>query len=144
MEPRLDLLTLGVRDVPTARRFYADGLGWPLVLEVPGEVAFVQCGHGLLLSLWNLDRMVDEAGPVGTGPVPITLAQVVSSESDVTQVLERAVTAGGTLLTPGVRRGWGGFSGYFADPDGYRWEIAWNPGFRVDPQGRVSITAVDV
>lgn len=143
MEPRLDLFSLGVRDVDVARRFYVDGLGWPVVFEAPGEVVFLQCGHGMLLSLWNLEQLIVEAGPVGTGPAAITLAQVLPSESDVTQLLAQAVAAGGTLLTPGTRREWGGFSGYFADPDGYRWEIAWNPGFRVDADGRVSMAAVD-
>lgn len=143
MQPRLDLLTLGVRDLAAAHRFYVEGLGWPAVLHVPGEVLFVQIGHGLLLSLWDLDHLVAEVGPVGTGPAPITLAHVLPSESEVTEVLDRAVAAGATLLSAGVRRDWGGFSGYFADPDGYRWEIAHNPGLRVDADGTVHLGPVE-
>lgn len=139
MEPHLHLLTLGVRDLAVTRRFYVDGLGWTPLLDVPGEVMFVQIGHGLLLSLWNLDELVTEAGPVGGGPAAITLGHIVPTESDVTDVLDRAVAAGATLLAPATRRQWGGLSGYFADPDGYRWEVAHNPGFAVDGDGTVRI-----
>lgn len=142
MQPRLDLFSLGVRDLAATHRFYVDGLGWPVALYVPGEVLFVQIGHGLLLSLWDLDHMTAEVGPVGTGPAPVTLAQNLPSETEVTEVLDRAVAAGATLLSAGVRRDWGGFSGYFADPDGYRWEIAHNPGLRVDADGTVHIGTV--
>ncbi|WP_111767187.1 VOC family protein [Nakamurella deserti] len=143
MEPRLSLISLGVADLAATHRFYVDGLGWPAALYVPGEVLFVQIGHGLLLSLWDLDHMVAEVGPVGSGPAPVTLAQNLSSETEVTEALAAAVAAGGTLLVPGARRDWGGFSGYVADPDGYRWEIAHNPGLRVDDDGTVHIGPVD-
>jgi catechol 2,3-dioxygenase-like lactoylglutathione lyase family enzyme len=139
MQPRVDLVTLGVRDLAAAHRFYVERLGWPAALYVPGEVLFVQIGHGLLLSLWDLDHMVAEVGPVGTWPAPIALAHNLPSETEVTETLDRAVAAGATLLRPAVRRDWGGFSGWFADPDGYRWEIAHNPGLRVDDDGTVHI-----
>ena len=143
MQPRLDLLTLGVRDLQAAHRFYVGGLGWPAALHVPGEVLFVQIGHGLLLSLWDLDHLIAEVGPVGTGPAPVTLSQNLPSETEVTEVIDRAVAAGASLLSPGARRAWGGFSGYFADPDGYRWEIAYNPGLRVDAGGAVTIGPIE-
>ncbi len=141
MEPRIDLLTLGVRDLAASRRFYLDGLGWPALLDVPGEVTFIQIGHGLLLSLFNLDELVKEAGPVGSAPAAITLGHIVPTEADVTDVLDRAVAAGATLLAPATRRDWGGLSGYFADPDGYRWEVAHNSAFRVAADGTVSMGA---
>lgn len=142
MEPRLSLISLGVADLAATHRFYVEGLGWPPALYVPGEVLFVQVGHGLLLSLWDRDHMVAEVGPVGDGPAAVTLAQNLGSETEVTQLLDRAVAAGATLLRPGARRDWGGFSGYFADPDGYRWEVAVNPGLRVDADGTVHIGPV--
>lgn len=143
MEQRIDVISLGVRDLDATRRFYLDGLGWTALLDVPGEVIFVQIGHGLLLSLWDLEHMVEEVGPVGSPPVSITLSHNVPTESDVTDVLDRAVAAGGTLHTPATLRQWGGSSGYFTDPDGYRWEVAHNPGLTVDADGRVSIGAVE-
>ncbi len=141
MDPRLSLVTLGVADVAVARRFYVDGLGWAPAMEVPGEVVFIQIGYGLLLSLWSADAMAAEAGPVaphgqGAAP-PITLAHNVSSDDDVIRILEQVRWAGGTILVPAGPRDWGGFSGYFADPDGYRWEVACNPGLRVDDDGTV-------
>lgn len=135
MKPRLDLISLGVRDLDAARRFYLDGLGWPASLDVPGEVIFLPIGHRIILSLWAIDEMVAEVGPVGPGPASITLAHNVDTVPEITEILDRAVAAGGTLLAPATEREWGGASGYFADPDGYRWEIAVNPGF-LDRFGR--------
>jgi catechol 2,3-dioxygenase-like lactoylglutathione lyase family enzyme len=145
MRARLDLLTLGVGDLATARAFYVDGLGWPPVLDVPGEVVFVQIGHGVLLSLYGADDLARDTGDAIAGPPPrsVTLGQVVGSEDEVDAVLAAAVAAGGTVVRPGRRMDWGGYSGFFADPDGYRWEIAHNPGFRVAADGTVTIGPVD-
>ena len=145
MEPRLDLLTLGVRDLATSRAFYVDGLGWRPVLDVPGEVTFVQIGHGLLLSLYGAADLARDTGdPLPDGPVTtVNLGQVVASEAEVDAVLAAAVRAGGSVVRPGRRMDWGGYSGFFADPDGYRWEIAHNPGFAVAADGTVSIGPVD-
>ncbi len=142
MEQRLTVLTLGVRDPAASRRFYVDGLGWSVTSEVADEVIFLQIGHGLLLALWRLAAMVDEAGPVSTptfgAPAPVTLGHNVFAESEVTEVLNRAVAAGGALVAPATRRSWGGLSGYFADPDGYRWEVVHNPGLVVADDGSVA------
>ncbi|MDG3015401.1 VOC family protein [Speluncibacter jeojiensis] len=145
MQPRVDVLTLGVRDLDRSRRFYVDGLGWEPVLDVPGEVIFVQIGHGLLLSLWGVDDLSAEAGGVGHGPTaaPMSLGHIVPDEQSVGQVIDRAVAAGATAITSATRRDWGGVSGYFADPDGFRWEVAYNPGFSVAADGTVRIAAVD-
>ena len=143
MQPRIDLLTIGVRDLDASRRFYLDGLGWSAALDAPPEVTFIQIGHGFLLSLWNMADMEREAGPVGAAPASITLGHIVATEHEVTEVLDRAVAAGATLLEAATRREWGGLTGYFADPDGYRWEIAWNPGFKVAGNGTVSMGGVE-
>jgi catechol 2,3-dioxygenase-like lactoylglutathione lyase family enzyme len=138
MKPRVDLISLGVRDLDASRRFYVDGLGWPTSLDVPGEVIFLPVGHRIVLSLWSLDAMIAEVGPVGDGPASITLAHNVDTVEEITEILDRAVAAGGTLLVPATEREWGGSSGYVADPDGYRWEIAVNPGF-LDRFGRSDV-----
>jgi catechol 2,3-dioxygenase-like lactoylglutathione lyase family enzyme len=137
MRPHVGVLTLGVADLDRSRQFYVEGLGWPTVLDVAGEVIFIQVGHGLVLSLWDLSAMIAEAGPVGTPPASVTLGHLVDSPAAVARVLDEAAAAGGTVLSPAVQREWGGVSGYFADPDGYRWEIAFNPSLAVDSEGRV-------
>ena len=143
MDPRLTLLSLGVADVERARRFYVDGLGWDPLLVVPGVVVMIQVGPGLLLSLWDLEEMRAEIGEVGApGTAPVALAHNVEDADAVVRVLEAAVAAGATLVAPGRAREWGGFSGYFADPDGYRWEVAHNAGLVVGPDGTVTLGPV--
>ena len=124
MDPRISLVTLAVADVPRTRAFYVDGLGWPVHLEAPG-VLMIKAGERLLLSLWDEDEFEDEVGPVrrGNGVPPITLAHNVGTDAEVDAVLDSARAAGATVQAA-ERRSWGGWSGYFADPDGYRWEIA--------------------
>jgi catechol 2,3-dioxygenase-like lactoylglutathione lyase family enzyme len=140
MEQTLNVIALGVRDLDASRRFYVDGLGWTPKLDVPNEVIFLQVGHGLLLSLWAREEMATEAGEFyrGDAAVPITLAHNVPEEAGVATVLDRATAAGGTVLVPATKRDWGGVSGYFADPDGYRWEIAHNPGLTFAPDGTIT------
>lgn len=143
MHQHLQVVSLGVGDVERSRGFYIEGLGWPLALHVPGEVAFVQIGHGLLLSLWALEEMVAESGEVSGGVPPVTLAHNVTSDVEVESFLELALRSGGTILSPAEVRSWGGVSGYFADPDGFRWEVAHNPGLRADADGVISFGAVE-
>jgi len=141
MDQRINVITLGVRDLDAARRFYVDGLGWTAALDVPGEVIFVQVGHGLLLSLWDREAMATEAGDVHRGgeAAPLTLGHNVGTEEEVTAVLERATAAGGAIIQPAARRDWGGVSGYFTDPDGFRWEVVHNPGMTFGADGSISI-----
>ena len=144
MEQSLSLITLGVADLTVTHSFYVDGLGWTPTLVVPDDVIFIQIGHGVLLSLWNSEAMIAEAGPIvdargGDGAPPITLGHLTADEKGVDDVLDLAAKAGSPRVIPGERRPWGGYSGYFSDPDGYRWEIAHNPGFVVDESGRVRI-----
>lgn len=129
MDASMSLLTLGVRDLGVARRFYLDGLGWAPAFEVRDDVCFIKVGPGLLLGLWGRDALSGEAGGLYAGdePAPISLAHMVPDAQTVTRVLEDAVAAGASLITPATVREWGGVTGYFADPDGYRWEVAFNP-----------------
>lgn len=128
MEQRLNFVTLAVASTERSRAFYVDGLGWEPEMEVPGEVIFVQVASGVMLSLWNRDEFAGEVGEPGTGMAPITLSHNVDSPDEVDTVLAAARSAGSPVVTDGVRREWGGYSGYFADPDGFRWEVADNPG----------------
>jgi uncharacterized protein len=130
MEQRLSFVTLAVRDLGASRAFYVDGLGWVADLDVPGEVLMFAAGERLVLSLWDRAAFEAELGaPVlsGEGVAPVTLAHNVASPDEVRAVLRTAADAGGWVSGP-VERDWGGFTGYFADPDGFRWEVAWNPG----------------
>jgi uncharacterized protein len=138
MEPRITVITLGVRDRAASRRFYVDGLGWTPSLEVEGDVIFIQSGYGLLLALWNVDDLAADAGEnVGHGNTapPISLGHNVATEQEVYDILDAAVAAGADLVAPARRQPWGGVSGYFADPDGFRWEIVYNPGLSFDGAG---------
>jgi len=129
MDASMSMLTLGVRDLSVARRFYVDGLGWAPAFEVEADVCFIKVGPGLILGLWSRDSLSTEAGGLYAGDeaAPISLAHMVPDAESVTRVLDEAVAAGATLVTPATTRDWGGVTGYFADPDGYRWEVACNP-----------------
>jgi catechol 2,3-dioxygenase-like lactoylglutathione lyase family enzyme len=144
MEQRLDLLTLGVRDLDEARRFYVEGLGWAVAFEVPGEVVFVQANHGLLVGLFGADALAADVGPRAQpaapgGSPPLSLAQILPTEDEVRATCERARAAGATVLKEPQPASFGGFHCYFRDPSGFWWEIGTNPGWRVDPDGRVHI-----
>lgn len=127
MEPRLSLITLVVSDLDRARRFYLDGLGFPAALDVPGEVVMIHVGIKLVLSLWAESAASEEIGPITRGgTLPFTLAHNVTSPAEVDAVLATALAAGATV-SKGEPRSWGGYSGYFVDPEGFRWEVAHNP-----------------
>ena len=130
MDQRISFLTLAVHDLAARGRFYLDGLGWQEELIVPGDVLMIRTGQHLFLSLWAESGFEAEVGPIrrGEGIVPITIAHNLRTEDEVDAVLETARAAGADPVEPAQRRAWGGYSGYFADPDGYRWEIATNPG----------------
>ncbi len=130
MDQRISFLTLAVSDLDASRRFYLDGLGWQAELDVPGEVLMIRTGQHLILSLWAEAGFEAEVGPVrrGEGVVPVTIAHNVRTEAEVDEILELARRSGADPVQPGRRRDWGGYTGYFADPDGFRWEIATNPG----------------
>src|ERR1700693_6354357 len=119
MEPRITLVTLGVRDLDRALRFYRDGLGWPLAsASVAGEVAFFRSG-GAVLALYPRDLLAADAHvpAEGSGFGAIALAHNVHARGDVDTILAQATAAGGTILKPAEQADWGGYHGYFADPD---------------------------
>ena len=127
VEPRLNFVTLVVADLARARRFYLDGLGWTAALDVPHEVVMIHVGEKLVLSLWAESAARGEIGEVTRGgTLPFTLAHNVGSPADVDAVLDTA-RAAGAGVHGAVLRDWGGYSGYFTDPDGFRWEVAHNP-----------------
>jgi catechol 2,3-dioxygenase-like lactoylglutathione lyase family enzyme len=130
VEQRLSFVTLAVRDLDASRRFYRDGLGWEPTLDVPGEVLMVKVGAHVVLSLWDRGAFEREVGPVADGPglAPVTLSHNVATPDAVDAVLAVARAAGAEPVSPAEDRDWGGRSGYFGDPDGFRWEVAWNPG----------------
>lgn len=143
MEPVVSAITLGVRDVARSRRFYVDGLGWRPLAEQEGEILFLQSAHGQILALWDVASMRGEYGDVGhheQGPaVPVSLGRNVGSPEEVDRLLAEGVAAGAALVSDGRQQSWGGYSGCFADPDGFRWDIVFNPAFSVDDGGNVSL-----
>jgi catechol 2,3-dioxygenase-like lactoylglutathione lyase family enzyme len=148
MEQRIDIVTLGVHDLAAARDFYVEGLGWDIALEVPGDVIFVQVNHGLLLAFFGADDLAADVGAGATAAPPpatpqMSLAQVVADEDEVVAVCERARAAGAAVLKEPQAADFGGFHCYFADPSGFHWEIATNPGWRVGADGRVTIGPID-
>jgi uncharacterized glyoxalase superfamily protein PhnB len=103
-------------------------------------VAFFQSG-GMIFALWGRDHLAEDAqiGPPGTGFANVTLAQNVRSKAEVDAVLQEAEKAGAKILKPAGDVFWGGYTGYFADPEGFAWEVAWNPGFTILADGSVRL-----
>jgi catechol 2,3-dioxygenase-like lactoylglutathione lyase family enzyme len=131
MKPRISMITLGVRDLAAAVRFYEAGLGFPR-MESPPDVAFFTL-DGTWLGLFGRDALAADAtvSPQGGGFESFALAHNVESEEQVDQVISQAVAAGATLVKKPGKVFWGGYSGYFSDPDGHLWEVAHNPFFWV-------------
>jgi hypothetical protein len=134
MQPRLSLVTLGVRDLSRAIAFYRDGLGLPTDTQFEG-VAFIQMGS-VKLSLYPLDELAKDAQMQAQNapsqPFPgFSLAHNVRTREEVEPVIEAAVKAGGRLVKAAEDAFWGGYSGYFSDLDGFLWEVAWNPHFPI-------------
>jgi uncharacterized protein len=127
MKPKISLVTLGVSELERSRRFYAS-LGLRERSESNDTVAFIQMG-GTVLGLWSLGALAEDAGmaPDGSGFRGFSLAHNVTSKSEVDDVLREVESAGGRLVKPGQDAFWGGYTGYFEDPDGFLWEVAWNP-----------------
>lgn len=142
MKPAVSMITLGVRDVAASSAFY-ERLGWTRSSASQEGVAFFQLGP-IVLSLYGAkDLLVDAHLPHDhpAGPGCMSIAQNVPSPDAVNAVLATAVAAGATLLKPGQSVFWGGYAGYFADPDGHLWEIAHNPFFDLDDAGQLHLPA---
>jgi len=134
MKPRISMITLGVNDLEKSVKFYNEGLGFPKMDSSP-EVAFFRL-NGSWLGLYSRDALADDAmvSSEGSGFSGFTLAHNVASEAEVDQVIEQALSAGATLAKPAQKVFWGGYSGYFKDPDGHLWEVAHNPLFWIGPK----------
>jgi catechol 2,3-dioxygenase-like lactoylglutathione lyase family enzyme len=133
MKPRISMITLGVRDLERSVAFYRDGLGLPR-RESPPEVAFFPL-NGSWLALFGRDALAADAGvdARGEGFAGFSLAHNVASETEVDAVMAQAIAAGARCVKAAEKTHWGGYAGYFADPDGYLWEVAHNPHFWVGP-----------
>ena len=134
MNPRITLLTLGVDDLDRALRFYRDGLGLETNGIVGSEfehgaVAFFELQAGLKLALWPRKSIAHDTGlPPGIpSPTDFTIGHNVGSKAEVDWVMEQARRAGAVIVKPAHDTFWGGYAGYFQDPDAHLWEVAWNP-----------------
>jgi uncharacterized protein len=129
MKPKISIVTLGVKDLPVSLKFYRDGLGFAPVGETK-DIAILKM-EGAHLALYPRERLAGDAtvSPEGSGFHGFTLAHNVKSKKEVDETLAFAVKAGAKLVKPGQDVFWGGYSGYFADPDDFLWEVAWNPFF---------------
>lgn len=139
MEQRLSVVTLGVADLERARRFYEEGLGWRRANR-HAEVAFYQIG-GAVLALYSRTALAEDAGvpDEGTGVGGIALAYNARTREAVDAVLQEAAAAGAKILKPAQDVFWGGYVGYFADPDGHVWEVAWNPEWPIAEDGSIKL-----
>ncbi|MFJ2369020.1 VOC family protein [Microbacterium sp. NPDC087665] len=127
MEQRVSFITLAVADLARSRAFYVDGLGWEPIFA-GDDVLMLPVGERLILSLWSIEGFTAEIGEApASGIAPLTLAHNLATPAEVDDVLAEAAHLGAPVH-PATQREWGGYSGYFADPDGFRWEIAVNPG----------------
>lgn len=138
MKARVSFITLGIDDLERALAFYRDGLGLPTPGIVGqeyehGAVVFIDLQPGLKLALWPRDSLAHDTGLSKTPPsaTEFALAHNVASRAEVDQVMAQAERAGATTAKPAVDTFWGGYAGYFQDPDGHLWEVAWNPQFAV-------------
>jgi len=136
MEQRVSLITLGVADLERSLGFY-ERLGWSRHADsVDREVAFFDVG-GMVVALWGREKLAsDSTVPDGGGWGGVTLAHNVRTPREVDGILADAVAAGATLGRSGAPTPWGGYSGVFVDPDGHPWEVAVNPGWPLDADGR--------
>lgn len=139
MKPRIKVITLGVEDLERSLSFYRDGMGLPTRGIVgtefeDGAVVFFEMNEGLVLALYPRHALAKDAGlpPSPRSPTELSIGHVVASREQVDAVMRQAEAAGAHIPDPARDRFWGGYSGYFQDPDGHLWEVAWNPQWEVE------------
>jgi catechol 2,3-dioxygenase-like lactoylglutathione lyase family enzyme len=139
MEQHISVITLGVTDLQRSREFY-ERLGWRRSMAQNACIVFFQAG-GMALALYPRDELAKDANVAseGNGFSGMTLADNTRRREEVDRVLTQAQAAGARLIKPAQEAFWGGYSGYFSDPDGFLWEVAWNPFFPIAEDGSIKI-----
>jgi catechol 2,3-dioxygenase-like lactoylglutathione lyase family enzyme len=139
MEQRVSIITLGVADLERSRAFY-ERLGWRRSMSSTDGTVFFQAG-GMALALYPCHELAKDANVAadGRGFGGITLAYNTRTRAEVDSVLKESVAAGAKIVKPAEEAFWGGYSGYFSDPDGFLWEVAWNPGFAIADDGSIRL-----
>jgi hypothetical protein len=138
MEQRLSVITLGISDLDRARKFY-EALGWTTGAEEADDVVFFQAG-GMVLSLWGREKLAEDSTvEVGSGWGGITLAHNCRTQDEVDEVIDEARAAGATIGREPADTFYGGYSGVFIDPDGYPWEVAYNPRWSIEEDGSTKL-----
>lgn len=140
MDPRLTLVTLGVEDLSRSIAFYRDVVGWAPT-TVSDDVAFFDL-DGLILALWPHRELAADTGLSANGLGPyhgFALAHNARSRDDVDRIFAALRERGAVIAKPPVETDWGGYSGYFTDPDGHHWEVAWNPFWPMRDDGRIDL-----
>lgn len=139
MKPRITVLTLGVDDLERSLKFYRDGLGLSTEGIIGkefehGAVAFFDLQEGLRLAIWNRKDIAHDAKvpQIPPSPTEFTIGHNVSSKEEVDDVMRQAKKAGAIITNPPHDTFWGGYSGYFQDPDGHLWEVVWNPDWEIE------------
>lgn len=141
LEPRISIITPCVTDFKRSLKFYRDGLGFPTTAGEDDPIAFFNTA-GTRFAIYPLDKLAEDINP-GDPPkltpsaTGITLAHNCREKPEVDRILKQAETAGAAILKPAQDVFWGGYSGYFSDPDGYFWEVAWAESFKFDPDGHL-------
>lgn len=139
MDPRINIITLGVQEIARSRKFY-EAIGFKAAPVSNDHITLFQL-QGIVLCLYPEPLLAEDAlqGQVKKGFRGITFAYSVANKSEVAEVLEEVKRAGATVVKPAQDVFWGGHSGYFADPDGHLWEVAWNPHWPLKPDGSLSL-----
>ena len=140
MNQHLHLVTLGVRDYETSKKFYTEVLGWKPSSSSNEEVTFLQAG-GVVLSIFQREKLAEDAlvDPEGIGFAGFTLAYNAQSEAEVDEIITTLKAKGVKILKEPQKVFWGGYNSYFADPDGNCWEVAYNPFFPFDENGNLKL-----
>lgn len=145
MEPRISIITLGVADLKRSYQFYKEGLGLPTSMSPETGIVFFKTS-GVILALYPNDKLAEDVGPEwhpdnkGNGSFSgVTLAHNTKSKAEVDQILEQAQKAGGTIQKAAQEVFWGGYSGYFSDPDGHLWEVAYADSWEFNTDGSLKL-----